>query len=650
MGNSQPSNASKKDPRVQETMSNNGEILRIVEVAIWEWKSNEDPWATDELPQWTKYSTEQMQMIEKAFQEKKEIVELGDYIVNFKSLFQMHKEQTWRTRPIRRTEINQRSTRFCSELITPRTFGRVTYTGDPTIVEKWVNKRKFNFKIDKQGYNITDVRDMPQLKEVVALAIKGLLEEGKKENLGGFIGKLAKRLEESISQNPQLIFRECIYLYTDENKGASSLYTIVNKALREVDYSKVETLGPYCYLLNFALKALSDKDAEFFSSGKVYRGLGLEENMFEMYKTAWKRGLQISFHSFVSTSKKREVASAFSVFRKNQQKVLLIIETLGGAYVETLSSHHGEEEVLLPASRGFQVTDIDETNSEMPTISLKMVNTNLESLHFEDDFSYGILLSHSSFTELPPSLSQWAKDRKVNFEISEDGNNITSEKDSQQLKEFVLLAAEGIRKFGETEEAEDSENGRKLAEMLNYTIENEPDYLFKTIIKLYSMNTFLYFHANKILRSESSEKLNYLGPYCYLLNAYLIAINKILSESSKSKKQKVDTLYRGTLCTSAQMNIFQELHAKGLHFAFSSFTSTTTERYIAEHFKNYNGSQSVLYVISVPESMASAFNIADVSEDQSLKEVLLPPNLSFKISDIDLKTSEIKLEFIDYMI
>ena len=648
MGNS---HASRKGPAIQESISNQTENLRIVVDAVWEWKSNPDPWATDELPQWTKYSTEQMQAIEKAFQEKKETVEIGDYVINLKSLLQMHKEQNWRARPVRRTEMSQRATRFSSELITPRTFGRVTYTGDPTIVEKWVNKRKFNFKIDKQGYNITDEEDMPQLREVVALAVKGILEEGQKENLGSFTENLAKRLEDSISQNPRSIFRECIYVYTDENKpGASSLYTVVNKALREVDYSKVEALGPYCYLLNFALKGLSEKNAEFFYTGKVYRGLGLEENMLEMYKAAWKRGLQISFHSFISTSKRKEVATAFSLFRKNQRKVLLIIETLGGAYVEALTSHHGEEEVLLPASRGFQITDIDERNPDMPIISLKMVNTKLDSLHFEDDFSYGILLSHSSFTELPPSLSQWAKEKKVDFEISEDGKNITPENESLQLKEFVELAAEGIRKFGETQDVEDIKTGRKMADMLIYTMKNEPADIFRTIIKLYSMNSFLYFHANKILRSESSEELNDLGPYCYLLNAYLIAINKILSESSKSNKPKFVTLYRGILCKPVQMNIFKELYAKNLHFAFSAFTSTTTERYIAEHFRKFNGNQSVLYVISVPESMVSAFDISEVSEDQGLKEVLLPPNISFKITAIDEKAGEIKLEFIDYMI
>ena len=558
--------------KAKESLLKKAEDLKASGGAVWEWQSNKDPWATDELPQWTKYSIEQMQIIEKAFQEKKETVEIGkDYMINFESGLQMHKEQSWKVRPVRRTEMEKRAMRFCSELTTPRTFGRVTFSGDPTIVEKWLNKRKFNFKIDKYGYNVTDEKDMPQLREVVALAIKGILEEGEKDNWSDFAKVLTKGLEDSLSHNPKNIFRECIYIYTDENKaGAPSLYTIANRALREIDYSKIETLGPYCYLLNFALKALSNEDAEFFYAEKVYRGLGLDQNMFEMYKTAWKRGLQSSFHSFVSTSKSEEMATLFSLLdiKENQRRVLLVIENLGGAYIEALTSHHGEDEVLLPASKGFQITNIDEKNSDLTIISLKMVNTKLDCL-FVEEFPHWVLSSNSSFTDLPENLSQWAKGIKVSFEISEDGTNITPENKSSELKEFVKLAAEGIFKLGETQsQGNQREKGRKMAEMLIDTMKKRPEDIFKVVLKLMDMDSFLTAEVWKCLSSEKLEELKHLGPYCYLLISYLMTMKKTLAASSKSKKNssKFVTLYRFANSSPLQINLFKELYEKGLHY------------------------------------------------------------------------------------
>ncbi len=658
MGNSRSSNDSKKDPIIHKSSLNQTEILKAVGGSVWEFQSNHDPWAIDELPKWTKYSTEQMQIIEKAFQEKKETVEIGDYIINFESLLQMHKDQNWKVRPVRRTEMSQRAGHFCSELITPRTFGRITYTGDPTIVEKWLNKRKFNFKIDKQGNNITDAKDMPQLREVVALAIKGILEEGEKDNWSCFAEAIAKRLENSISHNSRSIFRECVYVYTEENKKGASLYAVANKALREIDYSKVETLGPYCYLLNFALKVLSDGNAEFFSSGKVYRGLGLEENMLGMYKTVWKRGLQISFHSFVSTSKSEDVATMFSFLQANQKRVLLVIENLGGAYIEALSSHPSEQEILLPASRGFQITHIDETNSDMITIHLKMLNTRLDSLHIDGEFESGILVSHSSFTELPPSLSQWGKCKELYFETDDHGQNITPKNKSFQLKQFVKLAAEGIRKVGETQENEEErEKGRKMVDMIVDTMEKAPEDIFKVLLKIHTMESFLYKQVTMSLRSEDPEKLTDLGSYCYLLQSYLIALNERVTISLRSRKaEKSITLFRPVEYPHYLVNLFMELHAKGLHFAWSSFFSTTCRREIAESFatssRRSQEKKVLLFLISVPESMATAFDVSIVSDYPQEREVLLPPNVSFKITDIDTFENllAIKLEFIDYVI
>src|SRR4051794_13983238 len=65
------------------------------------------------------------------------------------------------------------------------------------------------------------------------------------------------------------ICRACIRLYTME----SFLYRLVNMTLRDNDLSKVDTLGPFCYLLFQFYFAQEFKDLKF--SGRVYRGANL---------------------------------------------------------------------------------------------------------------------------------------------------------------------------------------------------------------------------------------------------------------------------------------------------------------------------------------------------------------------------------------
>ena len=633
------------------------EVLKTVLEVSWEFQSNPDPWSTAELPKWKSYSAEEIKAIEKAFQEKQETVQVGDYIIKFEPLVQIHKDEPERVRPVRRTERIQRELRFCSELIAPKTFSRVTYTGDPIIVERWLNKRKFNFKIDSQGMNITDEKDMPMLREIVAFSIKGILEEGQKDNWESFAQSLTKRLEDCIEQNPENIFKECIYAYTKENiSGGQSLYKVANKALRETDLSKVDTLGPFCYLLHFALKELSDKGADLAHSGVVYRGLCLDKEMLEMYKIAWRRGLQISFSSFVSTSKEKGKAESFSLsLKENQQFVLLVIENLGGASIASFSAYPGEQEVLLPASRGFEITDICE-GDVVTTISLKMVNTKLESIDLEKGLSNSpILLSHSPFSELLPILYEWGQDRKIYFEIDDSGANITPEDKSEQLREFVKIAAEGIEKFGELLNTEEKrKKGREAANILMTTMNERPKKIFKIIVRLYAIESFLCKQINKILRSESPGRLCHLGPFCYLLNSYMIAANRVLTTSSRLNKEVgMAELHKALPLRPNQINIFKELYEKNLHFAFSSFTSTFREKNAAERaLSQIQDNQVLLCSISIPISMDSAFDLLRFSVLLGESEVLIPPNVSFKIIgiDIDSKVPQIKLEFIDYII
>ncbi|CAF1075855.1 unnamed protein product [Didymodactylos carnosus] len=106
----------------------------------------------------------------------------------------------------------------------------------------------------------------------------GLIKEGE------LIGKrseavwMAEQLRKIKYQPRKEIAKCCITLYTRE----SFLYKILNKTLRNLDYSKLNTLGLFCYLL----RDYSRTCQEFV--GCVYRGAQLDLKMIDMYKAGLK--------------------------------------------------------------------------------------------------------------------------------------------------------------------------------------------------------------------------------------------------------------------------------------------------------------------------------------------------------------------------
>jgi len=133
----------------------------------------------------------------------------------------------------------------------------------------------------------------------------------------------------------------------------------------------------------------------------------------------------------------------------------------------------------------------------------------------------------------------------------------------------------------------------------------------------------------------------------------MIAANKVLTTSSRLKKEiEMAELYKAIPLRPNQLGIFKELHEKNLHFAFSSFTSILREKKAAE--RATQSTEQVLFcTILIPRNMDSAFDLLRFSVLLGESEVLIPPNVSFKITDIDFspeKVPQIKLESIDYII
>jgi hypothetical protein len=124
----------------------------------------------------------------------------------------------------------------------------------------------------------------------------------------------------------------CIRIYSME----TFLYGLVNASLRNEDLSKVDTLGPYCYLL---MLNLYDSEKE---NSTLYRGCKLSDEMIGDYKTGV--GKQIIWSSFTSLSRLRKEAERFG-------DTLFIVQLTGTEYcsqdIADLSEYSHEEEVIL---------------------------------------------------------------------------------------------------------------------------------------------------------------------------------------------------------------------------------------------------------------------------------------------------------------
>ena len=158
---------------------------------------------------------------------------------------------------------------------------------------------------------------------------------------------MAEQLRACKTNSRREVSKTCIHLYTRE----SFLFRVLNTALRENDYSKVNTLGP----LSFLIRNYFHTYRGFI--GTVYRGVNLSSTEIQMYRKAVS--FWYTWPSYTSTSKNRSMAD----FRGNTLFIIDIVEmtfTTPRAFdISELSYFPSEEEVLLAAGTSFQVISVE---------------------------------------------------------------------------------------------------------------------------------------------------------------------------------------------------------------------------------------------------------------------------------------------------
>ena len=312
-----------------------------VDQALWYFKSG-NSWSTKPNDEWTKYRDIEIQIIEEAFRQEKTEVLLDKYRIDLKELIQFNRINSSKQRPVRRQLGCSRIECLREERFhAPHAFTSGSTYGN---VVAWCPF------LTKWFESPPGKRALVDFSSAIDLCINGILEEAKRHNSNSETEAqwMADQLRACKTKSRHEVSKTCIHLYTRE----SFLYHVLNTALRDGDYSKLDTLGPFCFLIN----CYSHKCTEFI--GTVYRGVQLSPAIVELYRQAI--GSWHTWPSYSSTTKNRKMAE----FRGN---TLLIIEISSSKFalkrafdVAGVSHFPNEEEVLLPAGAYFQILSVEQ--------------------------------------------------------------------------------------------------------------------------------------------------------------------------------------------------------------------------------------------------------------------------------------------------
>ncbi|CAF3615564.1 unnamed protein product [Rotaria socialis] len=188
---------------------------------IWIWQSNSHLWNENEQEEWKHYSDFEILVIEGAYAQKRDNVELEDYIINFehmlkvnkvdyitnfKGMLEVSKVDRSKQRRVKRqeTEISQdlREERFCFAENPVKSF---TTSGGvwSEFIAEWMKKNEAIIEEKKE-----------QWSEIVKQAAQGIFKESKSLNKE-FEGQLiSNELMKAKDKESHTIFECCVQLYS----------------------------------------------------------------------------------------------------------------------------------------------------------------------------------------------------------------------------------------------------------------------------------------------------------------------------------------------------------------------------------------------------------------------------------------------------
>lgn len=286
---------------------------------------------------WIPFGDINNQIVEDAFRQRMKKVELDHCLVDFDQSVQIDKEHPSIRQAIKRShrrpdDVPLRSERFhVSQKLVQSS--NESDAHDRRLVYAWGKRHKTT-----------------SANELLESAADGIIREGALLGLQGEAQWIAQELRALKGKSNGDIDACVIGLYTKE----SFLYRLVNKALRENDPSKVQTLGPFIRLLY--LTDCSPSPGKTGYAGELYRGAELDQRTIDSYRQCI--GQKKTYDAFSSTSKNRKKAESYG-------NVLFVLNRdpsakykFSGMDISALSEYPDEEEVLVRAARNFIVQDV----------------------------------------------------------------------------------------------------------------------------------------------------------------------------------------------------------------------------------------------------------------------------------------------------
>lgn len=295
---------------------------------------------------WTKYRDLEIDIIEEAYQEKKSFVILDLYRIDFDHFIEINLNDESKKQPIKR-ENNSSTTRCLRE-------NRFTSMISVQSSKSYGDSDSWCPFLKAWLGSSSGTQSFIHFSKCIEKCAQGIVIEAAlhDSNSNSEAAYMANKLRQYAEKSRIEISELCLFFYTKD----SFLYHVLNKALREHDCSKLETLGPFCYLI----RGYSLRSEDYI--GTVYRGVHFTHTEIEEYKNhigEWK-----IWPAYTSTSKNRQMAEMFG-------NTLFVIEILDiklsaarARDISHLSSYPHEQEVLMPAGVSFQISKVERDNNQ----------------------------------------------------------------------------------------------------------------------------------------------------------------------------------------------------------------------------------------------------------------------------------------------
>lgn len=175
---------------------------------------------------------------------------------------------------------------------------------------------------------------------------------------------------------------------------------------------------------------------------------------------------------------------------------------------------------------------------------------------------------------------------------------------------------------------------------------SNPNHEFvKTLIYIYSMESFIFQEMNLTARTKNIDRINYYGPLASALSFIVHCGNKQNTDLSKEF-----TVYRGYQVDKEE---FEAKYKVGSSIHFQGFTSTTRNKDVALKYaadgyqedKNHTHLYLVLAVLKMRgNQQLFSLNTAELSAFPEEKEILLQDGVEYQVTSCQTITETVEIK------